>query len=646
MKRRNFLKNIGHLSASPLVLNGLALSPFATPTMLSLLNCEGIAERILVVIFLKGGNDGMNTIVPTDQYDTYIANRPDIALAETGSNGLIQLDSGLALADQVGLHPSMTAFKDMYDMGKARLIQGVGYPLPNQSHFKSTDLWLSGGDGTAPNFNLTSGWMGRYIEAAFPGVSGNSTVDHPDPLGIQFGDSKPSLGLHDHFQNYTGVNLSGQNPGNLFGLLNGLGTAPHSDSLSSEYGAEIQYIMNVENSLTAYGQRITNVYDNGSNSSTTYPNTYLGYQLKTVARLIAGGSKTKIFLIHQSGFDTHAGQVESGDTHLGKHAELLTNVFDSVKAFNDDLSVLGFEERVMTGTFSEFGRRATQNGSMGTDHGTVAPLFLFGSGVNAGVTGTNPDISNLTSNGNLVEGHQSDYRSVFKTLLQDWLGADDIVISDASFDGYTKEPNLVDPAVAVEPSCYIGPYVALPVEMSEFTAQVVDEEKVQLNWSTGSELNHDYFEVQRSADGVDFEYLDTINSFGDSSTTRSYSLLDNQPLRGISYYRLKSVDFEEAFEYSEVRAVELKEKVISHFKVYPNPAIFDTNVVLTSRVSAAAVLQLFGLNGQLIRSESVDIKEGFNKFPIDVSDLSAGNYLLHMQADGLKLPISKLIVGS
>lgn len=646
MKRRNFLKNIGQLSATPLVLNGLSLNPFATPSMLSLLNCDGIAERVLVVIFLKGGNDGINTIVPINQYDTYVANRPDIALPETGSNGLITLDSGLALEDQVGLHPAMTAFKDLYDDGKARLIQGVGYPLHNQSHFKSTDLWLSGGDGTAPNFNLTSGWMGRYIESAFPGIAGNSTADFPDPLGIQFGDSKPSLGFHDHFQNYTGVNLSGQNPGNLFGLLNGLGTSPHTDTLNSEYGNEIQYIMDVENSLNAYGQRITDVYNNGSNSSTTYPSTYLAYQLKTVARLIAGGSKTKIFLIHQGGFDTHANQVESGDSHLGKHAELLTNIFDSVKAFNQDLTSLGLEERVMTGTFSEFGRRATQNGSMGTDHGTIAPLFLFGSGVNSGVTGTNPDLSDLTSNGNLVEDYQSDYRSIFKTLLQDWLGADDVVLSGAAFDGFSKAPDLVDPAVVVEPSCYIGPYGALPVELNAFNAQVVEGEKVLVDWSTSSEFNHDYFEVQRSADGVDFEYLDTVNSLGDSSTARSYSVLDEKPLRGISYYRLKSVDFEGGFEYSEIRAVELSAKLVSHFKVYPNPAIFDANVVMTSAVAAAGELQLFGLNGKLIYSRSVDVEMGFNKFILDVSQLSAGNYLLQVKAEAFTLPISKLVVGS
>ncbi len=647
MKRRNFIKNIGQLSAAPLVFNGLSLNPFATPEMLSLLNCDGIGERALVVIFLKGGNDGINTIVPINQFDTYVANRPDIALPETGVNGVIQLDSTLPIEDQVGLHPAMTAFKDMYDSGKARLVQGVGYPLPNQSHFKSTDLWLTGGDGTSPYFNLDSGWIGRYIEAAFPGVAGNSTTQFPDPIGIQFGDSKPSLSFHDHSQNYAGVNLSGQNPANLFGLLNGLGTAPHSDVLNSEYGSELQYIMSIENSLNAYGQRITDVYNNGSNSSTTYPDTYLAYQLETVARLIAGGSTTKIYLIHQSGFDTHAGQVEEIDTHTGNHAELLTNVFDSIKAFNEDLSNLGIEDRVVTGTFSEFGRRATQNGSLGTDHGTIAPLFLFGSGVNAGVSGTNPDLSNLTSSGQLIDGHQTDYRSVFKSLLQDWLAADASVITNAGFDPHTKEPNLIDPNALVDPSCYIPPQlIAVPIELSEFTAKVIDENKVQVDWSTLSEINHDFFEVERSADGINFELWEIVNGRGDSNSLRSYSLLDEEPLLGTSFYRLKSVDFTEAFSYSPIRSVNIREKVISHFKVYPNPAVFDTNIVLTSEVAAVAELQLFTLDGKLMHSQDMTITEGFNKFPMDVSNFPSGNYLLKVQSSNLDLPVSKLIIGS
>ena len=348
MKRRNFLKNIGKFSAVPLILNGVPLHSFATPSMLPLLTCQGVDERILVIVFLKGGNDGINTIVPISQYSTYATHRPSIALP---SGTLINLDTTLAAPDQVGLHPVMTNFKSMYDSGLAGIVQAVGYPIYNHSHFKSTDLWLTGGDGSSANFNISSGWMGRFIESAWPGAANNPSSLFPDPLGIQFGDTKPSIGLNDFGNNYIGTNLTGQDPAALFGLLNGLGTAPHATTLNTEYFDEIDYIMNVENNTNAYGARITNVYNSGSNSSTTYPGSKLAEQLKIIARLISGGITTKIFLVHTSGFDNHADQVIGGATTTGTHASLLTDVFDSIKAFHDDLTNLMVQERVLTASF-------------------------------------------------------------------------------------------------------------------------------------------------------------------------------------------------------------------------------------------------------------------------------------------------------
>ncbi|MEO0775968.1 MAG: DUF1501 domain-containing protein [Bacteroidota bacterium] len=646
MKRRNFLKNIGRLSSAPLVLNGLAVSPFASPSMLQLLNCQGIDERVLVIVFLKGGNDGLNTLVPINQYGVYQGLRPDIALPEAGANGLINLDSGLALADQVGLHPAMTAFKDMYDGGQARVLQGIGYPSFNQSHFKSTDLWLSGGDGSPANFNITSGWMGRYLEAAFPSISGNPTPQFPDPLGIQLGDTKPSLGLHNHDQLFVATNLTGQNPANLFGLLNGLGTAPHATVLDSEYGDEIQYIMEVENSTNAYGERITDVYNAGNNSSTTYPNSSLGGQLRTVARLLAGGSTTKIFMVHKGGFDNHANQVQGGSSHLGTHANLLTDVFDSIQAFHDDLSSLGLESKVVTSTFSEFGRRATQNGSFGTDHGNLAPMFLFGSSVNPGVSGTNLDLSNLTANGNFAENLQLDYRSVFKSLLQDWLGAAEVILSEAMFDPFAEASDLIDAGQVVDPTCYIGPAVSLPVVLTTFEAEVIEDKVVLLQWSTSSEVNSDYFEVERSKDGSDFEYLGRVAARGESSSFQSYELLDEEPLLGTSYYRLRSVDLDDTFAFSDVRSVTLNRQLVSHFKLYPNPAIYDANVVLTSTINTAATVQLYAVDGSQVLSRDLSIDRGFNKLAIDVSRLTAGQYLLQLEAREFALAPIPLVVGT
>ena len=486
--------------------------------------------------------------------------------------------------------------------------------------------------------------MGRYIEAAFPGVAGNSLPDFPDPLGIQLGDTKPSLGLHDHNQNYAATNLTNQDPGDLFGLLNGIGTAPHTDLLNSEYGDGLQYIMEVENSTNAYGQRITEVYNAGSNSSTTYPSNYLARQLRTVARLISGGGSTKIYLTHIGGFDTHANQIQNNNPHLGLHSVLLSEVFDSIKAFHEDLTNMGLQERVMVSTFSEFGRRAKQNGSLGTDHGTVAPLFLVGTGVQPGVSGTNPDLSNLTSSGVLLEEHQSDYRSVFKTLLQDWLGADDVVLNDAQFGPFNKEPGLVSPSFTVDPSCYIGPLSPLPVTLSLFTAEVYQEEQVKVDWTTASEYNHDYFMVERSADGIDFEDVERIYGKGEPNQVQSYGIIDPEPLPGVSYYRLKSVGTDQEFTYSEIRAVELKDKTLSHYKVYPNPAVYDAQVVMTTALATSAYLKVYSIDGTLVHSREIAIEKGFNKFSLDVTGFTAGHYVLKVESDRLAIPATKLLV--
>lgn len=460
MKRRDFVKYTSQLSFAPLLIQGVPLQSFLTSDMVPLINCSGIDDRILVVVFLKGGNDGMNTLVPIHQYDDYINLRPAIGLPDTGTGAFVNLDSNLSLENQVGIHPNMTGFKTMYENGMASVIQGVGYPDSNASHFKSTDLWLTGGDGTAPNFNIESGWMGRYLEAAYPGLVGSPTESHPDPIGIQLGDRKPSLGYYSDLGNYTAANLTKQDPAGLYSLVQSVGTPNHLSPPISEYGNEIAYIMSVENSMSVYAQRVTQVFNNGSNSSVTYPDSDFARQLKTIARLISGGSQTKIFLVHTSGFDTHAGQVQGGSPHLGTHANLLSNVFNSLKAFHDDLGLLGQDQRVVSSTFSEFGRKMSQNGSLGTDHGNFAPMFLFGQAVESGVFGTNVDLTQVTESGTLFSTEmQFDYRQIFRTLIQDWLGGGTGIVTSTQFNPYPAIPGLIDASSIVDPSCYVESFV-------------------------------------------------------------------------------------------------------------------------------------------------------------------------------------------
>lgn len=461
MKRRDFFKNSLTVGTGSLLLSQLPFRSFATPDMLPLALCPDVNDRVLVIIFLKGGNDGVNTIVPTNQYNTYMGHRPGIGLSMTGGNALIPLDNTLGIDDQVHLNPVMTSFKSMYENGHARIIRGVGYPDINGSHFKSTDLWLSGGDGTAANNNFSDGWIGRFLGTTFPGLYGDPITEFQDPLGIQLGDRKPSLGYHNHDGYYVAANLSQQEPGGLYDQIQGIGTPAHSALGSSDYEQHISYIMNVENSTNVYAQRITNVFNAGSNSGTVYPETDLANQLKTVAKLLSGGSKTKVFMLHLGGFDTHSLQVEAGSPHTGEHARLLADLFDSTKAFHEDLTNLGLEQRVISTSFSEFGRQVIENGSLGTDHGTLGPMFMFGSSVEAGISGANLDLNNLTSGGKPEESQmQYDYRQVFRTLIQEWLGASNGVAESTQFDTYPLISGLIAAGQVVDPSCYVDTYIA------------------------------------------------------------------------------------------------------------------------------------------------------------------------------------------
>ncbi len=454
MKRRNFLKIFPAATLTPFVVNGHALRPFANSQMARLLNsCEGVEDRVLVLIQLKGGNDGLNVVIPIDQYDTYANLRPTIGIAESS---FIHLDGTLSMADQVGVHPSFLKIKELYDKGWATLVQGVGYESMNQSHFKGTDIWMSGGDGTVANNNLHSGWMGRALQAFYPDVQGVPTANMPDPLGMQIGDPTTALGFHTETEHQNVINLSGQDAGGFYSLIQTIGGAPIAHVPDSEHGGELQYIMDIEQSTNLYAQRISQVFNAGSNFLATYPMTNpskLAPQLQTVARLIRGGCKTKIYLCQLGGFDTHNAQVVGGDTSVGDHADLLLDLAESVKNFMDDLEGMGIADQVTACTFSEFGRCAKENGSVGCDHGTLAPMFVFGKNIAAGVRGTNVNLSNLT-NDNQLQNAQFDYRQVFTTLLQDWLGANQDVLTDTMFEGYTKMP-IVDTAAIVNSDCYL-----------------------------------------------------------------------------------------------------------------------------------------------------------------------------------------------
>jgi len=456
MKRRNFIQ----LTASASALSLLPTEVFALFKSAGMTTCPDVNAKKIVLIQLAGANDGLNTLVPLNQYDAYASLRPNIKLNNVGaSNGLINLDSTLALENQVGLHPSLTGFKSLYDSGFMRVIQGVGYPSQDKSHFKSTDLWLTGGDGTQANNNLESGWMGRFLESYY---SNFLTADFP--LGIQLGSSDNSLGFHGEVEHGMSININGQDPSGFYSIVNGLGGAPPTNIPNSEYGNLIQFILDSDSETNIYAQAISTAFNSGTNSAAvTYPSTSLANQLKSVARFISGGLQTKVYLVKIGGFDTHDAQVASNiTTHLGEHADLLTQVSEAINCFITDLNSQNLGDDVIAVPFSEFGRKAGENGNLGTDHGEIAPMFVFGKSINPGISGTNINLSEaILANNFQVQTVQHDYRRVFSTILQDWFGASNQTL-DLTFYDHTinssyannKVSDLIKTANTVPASCY------------------------------------------------------------------------------------------------------------------------------------------------------------------------------------------------
>ena len=433
MKRRDFIK----LSATA---SAIGLLPFEMKAMLKQLSLDecDFSHRKLVLINLKGGNDGLNTIIPINQYDLYSSLRPNIKVANSGLNSFISLDNTLPENQQVGLNPALTSFKSMYDKGWLKLIQSVGYPSHNRSHFSSKDIMSTGNDGNSWLNGDDSGWIGRFMELNYA-----DELNASYPLAVQIGSKSIALDFIGDHNHGMAVNITGQDPSGFYSILSGLSGQPPQFFPNSDYGTELEYIVGVDNLSNQYSEFISNAFNNGTNNL-SYPDTNLADQLKTVAKLISGGLNSKVFLVQISGFDTHNNQVQDSGSPIGEHYELLTELSTAVEVFFNDLDAQGISDDVVGVTYSEFGRKAAENGNMGTDHGQVSPMFVFGKPIQAGVSGVNPDLTQATSDNNFqIENLQFDYRETFATIFQDFLGADFNIINN-SFYNHTSEESFVE----------------------------------------------------------------------------------------------------------------------------------------------------------------------------------------------------------
>ena len=392
---------------------GMKAMSYQSTLVQSLLGTTALAsDRVLVIVYLNGGNDGLNMVIPRDQYSLYTGLRSNIAIPE---NAVLPLDGNLA----TGLHPAMTGMRDLYNNGKLSIVHSVSYPNPDQSHYRSTDIWMTAVDS---NQLSNSGWAGRYLENRFPGYPvGYPNAQMEDPLAIQIGylTSTALLGS----QQSMGIALS--DPNSFYQLVGSGGTPSPGDLPCCDAGDLIAFIRQQQALSVGYATEIKRAADAGQNMA-TYPvatdkNT-LADQLKIVARLIHGGLKTKIYFVSLSGFDTHSTQVDT-DVTLGAHALLLQKLSIAINTFQQDLKLQGTEDKVIGMTFSEFGRRANSNNSKGTDHGVAAPMFVFGSSIKHPTIGQNPDLANLTGqNGNKDIPMQIDFRRVYSDVLNDWFG--------------------------------------------------------------------------------------------------------------------------------------------------------------------------------------------------------------------------------
>ena len=372
----------------------------------------GRDSNILVILQMAGGNDGLNTIVPYSN-DHYHRARPRLGLPEKRI---------LKINDEIGLHENLAGFKDLYDAGQLSIIQGVGYPNPNRSHFRSTEIWQTAADAEKIE---SSGWLGRYFDNTCSGCEPTVAVNigrqmpqafqakHPvgvsleSPQSYRFMSREKGKSGEMTEESYRKLNEPdgemAENAGGTIGAIHGSVQAP---------GSALDFLERTALDAQLSSDKIRAIANRVENQA-TYPASQLGNSLKLVAKLIGGGLATRVFYVSQGGYDTHTNQTAA-------HERLLKELGDSVKAFVADLKAQGNLSRVLVMTFSEFGRRVAENASSGTDHGAAAPMFLIGDKVKAALLGKYPSLAPS----DLFQGdlkYNLDFRSVYAGVLENWL---------------------------------------------------------------------------------------------------------------------------------------------------------------------------------------------------------------------------------
>lgn len=390
--RRAFLRNLGIAGGMSFLMSNVPLRAAAYNRLTAAL-ASAETDRVLVLIRLKGGNDGQNMIVPVFDYSRYRSYRPTIYIPE---NEILSLNEAFGMPD------TMAALQPMWQEGQMKVVHSVGYPEQNLSHFRSSDIWASASDAQVID---SSGWLGRYLSQEYPDYLNDPPARPP---AVQIGGIG-NLMFNDLEGNSISVSVT--DPEQLYEIAQNGQLYDVQNLPDCLYGEQLGYLRTVANSTFRYAEVIKQAYDAGENAEEY--NSNLGRQLAMVARLIKGNLGTRLYMVTQDGYDTHAEQNQ-------RHPALMRELAEAVAAFYGDLAAAGRDGEVLGLTLSEFGRRLEQNASGGTDHGASAPMLIFGPGLNgSGLVGTAPDLQNVDQTGNLV--FSTDFRQVYATLLENWL---------------------------------------------------------------------------------------------------------------------------------------------------------------------------------------------------------------------------------
>ena len=424
MKRRDFLRALPIGAVATAIPFGFskakARALFNSPFLSALVNESVPTDRALVIIFMEGGNDGLNTLIPFEDplYDKY---RTDIGFTTPDEKALLKF----RVRDDLAFNPSFNPLKELWNEGKMAIIQNLGIANPDLSHFRATDIWNSASD---TDLLIPTGWAGRYLERLYP--------DYPkilpkDPIAISMGDLQPSL-----FRGQAGqLDIMVQDP-TIYSASGELTDGVFPDTAG---GTELRFVKELIDISNSYSERFQTIFPKYAVNRVAYPDNPLAENLRKIAWCVAAGMQTRIYFTYLNGFDTHTTQFSKDPTVDGQ-GKCLKYVAESVLAFQRDLEALGIADKVLTMTYSEFGRRVHEGGgpASGTDHGSTAPHFLFGTNVNGQLYGDHPNIKDLDKNGDPY--NQFEFRQLYASVLGDWFGVDESLRTSILSPGRAHDP--------------------------------------------------------------------------------------------------------------------------------------------------------------------------------------------------------------